>query len=478
MIYDVVIIGGGVTGAAIAHELSKYELKVALLEKEADVAMGASKANSGIVHAGFDPKPGSLKAKLNVRGNELMEDLCQQLEVPFKRTGSLVVGRRQSDIEELEKLAARGAENGVEGLKVVQGDEMFALEPGLNRDAVAALYAPSAGIVCPYTLTIALAENAAQNGVEVFTGTAVTGIEKDGNKVTGVQTSKGVFKANWILNCAGVWADQVAAMVEPPSFSIQGFRGEYCLLDKKAGKLVRHVIFPLPNEKTKGILVTPTVSGNVLVGPNRVAVQDKEDNSVNEAGIQEVLQGAKAMVNGIKEKDIIATFAGIRAVSDSGEFVIGPTSVKGFINVGGIQSPGLTAAPAIAEFVAEILEQEGLELKAKANFVAQREHVFKFNYASNEERQEMVKKDRRYGEIICRCETVTAGEIIDALKGPVGAKTIDAVKRRTRAGMGRCQGGFCSFRVINIMARELGIPVNEISKDGPGSEMVQEKAIG
>lgn len=472
MEYDVVVIGAGVVGSAIARELSRYKLQIALLEKEADVAAGASRANSGIVHAGFDPKPGTLKAILNVRGNRLMEPLCEELKVPFKRIGSLVIGRRKGDLDVLNDLLERGKRNGINDLRIVMGDELREMEPNITPDATAALYAPGAGIVCPYSLTIALAENAAVNGVKVMLGTAARGIEVDNGRVAGVITDQGLIRCNWVINCAGVWSDQVASWVGEPGFTIQGYRGEYCLLDKKVGNLVRHVVFPLPTDKTKGILVSPTVSGNVLVGPNRTLVEDREDRSTTRSGLMEVLEGARSMISGIREKDIIATFAGVRAVADTGEFEIGPFGKKGFINVAGIQSPGLTAAPAIAEMVVDILKEEGLALQPRPDFKPEREPVFRFIYASNEERQAAVKKNRLYGEIVCRCESVTAGEILDAIEGPLGARTLDAIKRRTRAGMGRCQGGFCSPRIIHLMSRHLGVAPDVISKDGPGSEMV------
>lgn len=475
MVYDVVIIGGGVIGAAIARALSRFQLSVILIEKEYDLAMGASGANSGIVHAGFDPLPDSNKASLCVRGNRLMESLCAELQVPFKRTGSLVVGYSPDDLRVLEVLLARGRLNGLSGLEVLNQAQLMAKEPSLSPQARYALYAPQAGIVCPYTLTLALAENAVQNGVEVQCGTRADGIQREQGRVSGVVTSRGLIPCRYVVNAAGVWSDEVANWAGSDSHTIMPYRGEYCLLDKKKGGLVRQVLFPIPGEKTKGILVAPTVSGNILLGPNRRLVQDREDRATTDEGMDEVLTGAKKLVPGIDEKDVITSFAGIRAVSDSGEFVIGTADLKGFINVGGIQSPGLTAAPAIAEMVTDILGEEGLRLREKPGYIPRRTGIFSFAAAGMEERQSQIAENRSFGEVVCRCENVTTGEIIAAINGPVGARTLDAVKRRTRGGMGRCQGGFCSFRIADIISSELGIPVDKITKSGPGSELVRSR---
>ncbi|MGE5543565.1 MAG: NAD(P)/FAD-dependent oxidoreductase [Bacillota bacterium] len=475
MAYDVVIIGGGVIGTAIARELSRFEVSVVLIEKESDVAMGASRANSGIVHAGYDPLPESTKARLNVQGNRLMEGVCAELNVSFKRTGSLVVGFTPDDLKTLEVLLERGRINGLQGLRILNKDELITKEPNLSPDAEFALYAPQAGIVCPYTLTIALAENAVHNGVEVRCETKATGIHREKGRVSGVMTTRGLVPCRYVINAAGVWSDEVAGWNGSSSFKILPYRGEYCILDKKRGDLVRQVLFPIPGAKTKGILVVPTVSGNILLGPNRSLVEDREDCSTSRAGLSEVLTGARYLVPGIRDKDIIASFAGIRAVSDSGEFIIGPSEIKGFINVGGIQSPGLTAAPAIAKMITGILQEEGLRLKEKPNYIPQRAGAFRFATAGLEERQSHIAGNRAFGEVVCRCETVTAGEIVEAIRGPIGAGTLDAVKRRTRAGMGRCQGGFCSHRVANIVSSELNIPVDEVTKSGPGSQLVHSR---
>lgn len=472
MEFDVVIIGGGVIGAALARELSRYEVSVLLLEKEADVAMGASRANSGIVHAGFDPSPGSNKARLNLQGNQMMEDLCRELEVPFQRIGSLVVGRDENDRAAMEKLLQKGIENKVDGLRIVDGDELSNIEPNLSREFQYALLASTAGIVCPYTLTISLAENAVLNGTNVLTGVKVTGIIENEGKLTGVTTDQGSISCRFVVNCAGVWSDQIAAWVEQGLFRIDPYRGEYCLLDKKVGRLVNHVIFPLPNEHTKGILVTPTVSGNVLLGPNRTLVGDREDNATTPEGLREVLDSARNMVPSIKERDVIASFAGIRAVASTGEFMIGPTRLPGFINAGGIQSPGLTAAPAIAKSLVDILHGEGLKLYEKTDYEPRLVKGFKYYKHSYEEAAKAIEDNPRFGEMVCRCETVSAGEIIAALNNPLGARTVDGIKRRTRAGMGRCQGGFCSHRVMGIIANELGVPVTEVTKDGIGTEII------
>lgn len=470
---DVLIIGAGVVGCAIAKELSKYELKVMVVEKEEDVACGASKANSGIVHAGFDPKPGTLKAKLNVEGNPLIYSWCEELDVPCKKTGSLVVALNNEEVETIEELYERGETNGVPGLEIITREKILELEPNLNPQVKAALYAPTAGIVCPYEFTIALAENANMNGVKFLFNSPVVDIIVENGRVKAVRTANEYIQTRFIINAAGVYADVISMMAGAEEYHIKPRKGEYILFDRELKDLVKRPIFPTPTKVSKGILVCPTVDGNIFIGPNANDVDDKEDVSVTQFGIEEIISGARRLVPDLPLKHIITSFAGLRAVADTDDFIINASKlVKGFINVGGIQSPGLTASPAIAKMVIDILKEEGLELKRKNNYIPGRPKKRRFRDMNNEERREAIDENPAFGHVICRCETVTEAEIIDAIRRPIGARSLDGIKRRTRAGMGRCQGGFCSPKIVEILARELGVNPLEITKKGPGSNIL------
>jgi len=470
---DIVIIGAGVVGCSIARELSRYDLKITVVEKEEDVACGTSKANSAIIHAGFDAAPGTWKAKLNVKGNKLFPALCEELDVPFVMNGSLVVAVSEEEEKALEELLERGRINGVEHLRIIGKDELHDLEPNLSPNARAALDAPTGGLVCPYELTIALAENANQNGVKFWLNAPVVDIEVLEDKSFLVKTPKGTIQAKYIVNAAGLFADEISKMAGAEEYTITPRKGEYLIFDKQFGNLVKKAIFPTPTKISKGILVCPTVDGNVFIGPNSNNIEDKYDTSVGNPGIEEIIAGGRKLVPNLPLKNVITSFAGLRAVSNTNDFIIEASKkVKGFINVGGIQSPGLTSAPAIALMVKDIVQEEGLSLKEKSNFIPHRPKKVRFRELDNEERSRLIKENPAYGHVICRCETVTEAEIVDAIRRPVGARSIDAVKRRTRAGMGRCQGGFCSPRVLEILQRELGIDPLEVTKKGPGSNVL------
>lgn len=471
---DVVIIGGGVVGCCIARELSRYKLRVTLVEKENDVAEGTSKANSAIIHAGFDATPGTLKAKLNVLGSRMYPQLCEELEVPFKQNGSLVVAVGEEESKNLDLLFKKGLQNGVKDLSIIGKDKLLEMEPNLSSNVTAALYAPTAGIVCPYEFTIAMAENASINGVNFIFNAAVEDIIRTKDNAFILKTSKENIKTRYIVNAAGLYADEVSKMAGAEEYTITPRKGEYLIFDKDYGDLVTKTIFPTPTKISKGILIAPTVDGNVFVGPNSNNIEDKDDVSVTDMGIDEITSGGKKLVPNLPLKNIITSFAGLRAVSNTNDFIIEASKkVKGFINVGGIQSPGLSAAPAIAEMVVNILEDEDLELEIKKDFNPHRPKKFRFRDLDNDMRKKLIKQNPAYGHIVCRCETVTEAEIIDAIRRPVGARSVDAVKRRTRAGMGRCQGGFCSPRVVEILSRELGVSPLDITKKGPGSEFLK-----
>lgn len=469
--YDVVIIGAGVSGSAVARELSRYKGRFCVLEKEEDVCCGTSKANSGIVHAGYDARPGSLMAKLNVEGNRRMEALSKELDFPFRRTGSFVVCTDEGSRQKLQELLERGQKNGVEDLQILSREEALSLEKNLADEVVAVLYAPTAGIVCPFGLTIALAENACENGVEFQFDTEVSAIKKQGEGYV-IETSKGVFKTRYVVNAAGVYADIFHNMVSADKLHITPRKGEYFLLDKGAGGHVSRTIFALPGKYGKGILVTPTTHGNLLVGPTATDILEREGTNTTADGLAAICEKAGLSVKDLPLGKVITSFAGLRAHEDGHEFIIGEAAdAPGFIDCAGIESPGLTSAPAIGAMVAGILKEK-LNLSDNASFVAERKGILNPAKLSVEERNRLIEDNPAYGNIICRCEMISEGEIIDAVKRPLGAKSLDGVKRRTRAGMGRCQSGFCSPRTMEILHRELGIPMEELTKSGGDSRMI------
>ena len=467
--YDVAIIGAGVIGASIFRELTKYDLKVTVLEKENDVSMGTSKANSAIVHAGYDPKVGTLMAKYNVKGNEMFEDLCKELSVPFKRNGSLIIAFSEEDMETVKNLYENGNKIGVKGLQILSKEEVLEKEPNLSHDIVGALYAPTGGIVGPYEYTIALMENAVSNGGELKLRSEVKNIEKE-NDIFKITTTDGkVIEAKYVINAAGVHADEIHNLIAKESFKIIPRKGEYFVMDKTQGKLVSSTIFQCPSKLGKGILVTPTVHGNLLVGPDAQDIDDKEDKSTAAERLDYIRETSKRTTNKVNFRESIRNFAGLRATPDRGDFIVEEAEdVKNFIDVAGIKSPGLSSAPAIAEDVVKILNGCGLELKENKSFNPNREEIV-FMELSPEEKAEVIKKDPRYGKIICRCESITEGEIVNAIHRSFGSITLDGVKRRCRPGMGRCQGGFCGPKVQEIIARELNIPMEDIYQEKDGS---------
>lgn len=470
--YDVIIIGAGVSGSAIARELSRYKVNACVLEKEEDVCSGTSKANSGIVHAGYDATPGSLMAKLNVEGNKMMSELAKELDFPFQQTGSFVVCLEEERIPELEGLYKRGVENGVENMEIITDKErIHKMEPNLTDDVAAVLYAPTAGIVCPFHLNIALAENAYTNGVDFKFDTEVIDIKKiEGGWA--LETNQGVYESKCIVNAAGVYVDKFHNMVSEDKIHITPRRGDYCLLDKSAGKHVSRTIFALPGKYGKGILVTPTVHGNMLVGPTAIDIEDKESTATTREGMDELIQKAGMNVKNLPMRQVITSFAGLRAHEDHHEFIIKELEdAPGFIDCAGIESPGLTSCPAIGKMAAGIVK-DYLNLKENKKFVATRKGILDPGTLTKEEYKELIKENPAYGNIICRCEMVTEGEIIDSIKRPLGARSLDGVKRRTRAGMGRCQSGFCAPRTMEILQRELNIPMTKITKSGGNSKLV------
>lgn len=488
--YDVIIVGAGVAGACIARELSKTNAKVCLIEKENDVACGSSKANSGIVHAGYDPIPGTLMATLNVRGTSMYKELSEKLNFEYKNCGSLVVAFDQSGLETIQKLYDRGIQNGVPHLKILDRTELEAVEPKIGPEAKGALYALTAGIVNPYQATWAFAESAVINGVEFKRATKVHSIKKTEDGSFEVNAGNQILTAKFVVNAAGAHADQISRMAGARSFTIKQRRGEYMLFDNEIGNYAQHVIFQTPTALGKGILVTQTVDGNLLVGPSAT---DQDGDQLDYTGTtrqsqNEVYEKASLSIPDIPKAYLINSFAGIRAIAmeEDGkpvnDFIIEEDStVKGFVNVAGICSPGLSAAPAIGEYVVKLLNKAGLEVKfapdgsveSRNGFVETRKGIKCFKQASLDEKHLLIKEDPLYGQIICRCETITEGEIVAAIKSPLGARDLDGVKKRTRAGMGRCQGGFCMPRVTEIIARETGIPLTSVTKFGGTSYVLE-----
>jgi glycerol-3-phosphate dehydrogenase len=474
MNYDVAVVGAGVIGSLTARELSRYNIKVALLEKCNDMAMGTSKANSAIVHAGFDAKPGTLKAKLNVEGTALMPKLCETLHVPFKPVGSLVVAFSDDEMETVKELLDRGVKNGVPGLEIYDKEKLKKEEPNISDEAKGALWAPSAGIVCPYELTIAAAENAVVNGTDFIRNFEVKSIEfKDG--MFTISNGETTVNAKYVINAAGVYCDEIAALIGDNSIHTTPRKGEYMLCDKSIGGLAKHTIFQCPSKMGKGILVTPTVDGNLLIGPSALDIEDKDDVSTTASTLAEILEIAKKSVPVLNTREVITSFAGLRAHCDKDDFIIEKSEKNGqFYNVAGVESPGLSSAPAIAKYVAELLMKD-VKAEEKADFNPVREEPVRFRHMTNEQRKALIEKNPAYGRIICRCETITEGEILDAIHAPAGARDVDGVKRRTRAGMGRCQGGFCGSKVVELLAKELGVEINQITKFGGNSKILYER---
>lgn len=470
--YDVVIAGAGVIGAMTARELTKYKLSVCVLEKENDVAMGASKANSGIIHGGFDPEPGTLKAKLNAKGVPLLYKAAKELNVPCKNNGSLVVAFTSTEEPVIDELYTRGKANGIDGMQILSGDEARKAEKNLSEKVTKALLVTGAGIICPYALTIAAMGNAMDNGATLKRNFEITDIKKD-DVFTVFSADGRTVKARRFINCAGAYSDKIAKMLGDDFFEIIPRAGEYMLLDKNEGKTVSHTIFQVPTEKGKGILVTPTADGNLLLGPTAEKVNSPKNTETTENGLNTVANLAKKSVPSVNTRAVITSFSGVRATPKSGDFIIEISKkTDGLIHAAGIDSPGLTCSAAIAEYIADLLKESGLKMQNNPDFVPTRADTHFFKKMSDDEKNAFIKQNPAYGRIVCRCETVSEGEITDALHRNPKALDIDGVKRRTRSGMGRCQGGFCMPYVMKLIAKECKIEETEITKKGNKSNTV------
>ncbi len=481
--YDYVIVGGGVVGSMLARTLSRYQAKILLIEKDVDVGMGASSANSAIVHAGYDPLPGTLKAKLNVQANPMWDNLAGELNFPFERRGDYVVAVGPEERPGLELLIEQGRLNGVPGIHFISADEMRKREPEITPLVSGALWAPTGGLCDPFAVTVAAAENAVQNGVKVLLDTAFEDFVWEKQRIVGVKTNRSIFTSRWVINAAGLYSDDVMHRAGVrPEFCITPRRGEYCILDREE-ITIHNVLFPVPTQAGKGILVTASLHGNTLVGPNAHAVANKEDRSVTSQGIDELCSGAHKLVPGLNMRFIISSFAGLRstgnapcadpAIHYNGDFVIEiPTGVQGLVNLGGIESPGLTSSPAIAQYVIGLLKDAGEKLVEKPGWQPIRPPRPRFRDMTHATQARLIANDARYGRVICRCEMVTEGEITAEIHAPIPALTYDAIKRRTWLGTGRCLGGFDLPRVVALLAEELGIPPIEVTKKGSGSEFL------
>lgn len=477
--YDVLIIGAGITGASIAMELSKYRLKIAWLEKNNDVAMETSKANSGIIHSGYDPKPGTNMAKLNALGAKLYKKLAPELKIHYQQIGSLVIGRNEQDLEVIRELYKRGMTNGVENLEILSGHALRNIEPNLREDVQYALYSPTAAIISPWEACLAFAQTAVQNGVSLYLNARVNSIVRN-SAFYSVRTEDMHFETRYIINCAGVYADDVFHMINhsgEEDFLIEPVKGSYYLLDKSQGSIINHVVFQTPGPHGKGVLVSPTVHGNLIVGPDAVSdVHDKEDCTVPADSLRYVQTSSETTTDKINFCDNVRNFAGLRSkIRGKHDFLIEESKANpGFINFAGIQSPGLSCGPAFGIRAVELLREAGCRLEEKADFT----YVPLKPYIKDltiDEINDCIRDNPLYGRIICRCEQISEGEILDAIHQPIGATTIDGVKRRTNAGMGRCQGGFCGPRVLEILRRELGCAAKDIYQDSPGSYIVAEE---
>ena len=474
MKYDVAVIGAGVTGSMIARALSMYDMRVCVIEAAPDVAAGASRANSGIVHAGYDAKPGSQKARFNVAGNAMMPAVAAELDVPYQNCGSLVVGFDAEDDAQICALYESGKKNGVETM-ILSRKQILEKEPMFSGEVSSALYAPSAGIICPFSLTIAAMENAVRNGVDVYLNSRVTAILRDGD-VYAITAGERRIDARYIVNAAGIFADEISKMAGGEVFDIRPRKGQYIIFDTAMPAKVDSVIFGAPTAKGKGVLFAPTVYGNMLAGPTAEDIGDKADTATSRSGLDGVLLGAKRYVPSLEARYAITTFAGLRSVSSTGDFIIECSkSAQNLVNVAGIESPGLTSAPAIAEHVVELLQSIGLEVKKDANAVRTRKAIEVFSCATDARKKELIQQDNRYANVVCRCEHVTEAEIVECIRRPCGARTVDGVKYRAGAGMGRCHGGFCLPRVMDILARELECAYDDVTMSGGGSYILAGK---
>ncbi|HHY52873.1 MAG TPA: NAD(P)/FAD-dependent oxidoreductase [Clostridiales bacterium] len=476
---DVLIIGAGAVGCAIARELTKYQLQVLVVDKNEDVGGDASKSNSAIIHTGYDAPPGTLESQLVVAANPMYEKLTQELDVPYKKVGAILPAITDEQFEMLPALKEKAFKNRVYDVEYLTGEQLLAMEPNLNPEVKAGLYIPRENIIDPFLLVVAYAENAHQNGARFLLGTKVTGIRVEDGKVVAAQTTAGEIKATYIVNAAGLYCDEIAAMVGKNDYYVNPRKGQFYILDKNTSVKVNHIVLPIPTKVTKGKLMCPTVHGNMLVGPTAEDLEDKQDYSTTAEGLASIEADVRKLIPKVNLKDSITQYCGLRPNRNpEGLRVDTYDDVKNYVNLSGVRSTGLTASVSLGKYVAQTLIEMGMPAKFNPNFNPIRKGIPRFHELSNEEKDALIRQNPLYGKVICRCETITEGEIVDAIHRPIPARSVDAIKRRLRAGMGRCQGGFCGPRVIEILARELGVSTQEILKNQPGSHMITGQVRG
>ena len=473
----ILIVGAGAVGSAIAMELSKFELDITLVDKNPDVGGDASKSNSAIIHTGFDATPGTLESELVVAANPMYDVLCKDLDIPFKRTGALLVATLEEEHQNLKKILQKAHKNRVYDIDYLTGEQAVKMEPQISRDTLGALLIHRESIIDPFILVVAMCENAAQNGARILVDTEVTDIIKDGGTVKGVKTNRGEIAADIIINCAGLNCDEISRMAGVLAFSEHPRKGQFFILDKQVSYKPERIILPVPTQQTKGKLVAPTIHGNLLIGPTAEDGGDRENRATTAEGLEEVIGGAKKLVPAVSIRDTITQYSGLRPVREpQGYYIETFDTAKGYLEISGVRSTGVTSSIAIAKYILDILDGMDVGLKNNINYNRYRKGIIKFSELSTEEKAELIKKNPKYGKVICRCETVTEAEIVESIHRTPGATSIDGVKRRVRAGLGRCQGGFCGPQVINILSRELGLPVEEVVKSTKDSPIVTEKS--
>ncbi len=474
---DVVIIGAGAVGCAIARELTKYRLDITVVDKRDDVGGDASKSNSAIIHTGYDATPNSLESELVVASNPMYDKLTAELDVPFAKIGAILPAITDEQYEKLPALKQKAFKNRVYDVEYLTAAQLLRMEPNLNPEVKGGLFIPREGIIDPFLYVVALAENACQNGAKFMLNTEVVGIETQNGRVVGVKTTSGEIKADYIVNAAGLHCDEIAAMVGKNDYTVNPRRGQFFILDKSTSCKVNHIVLPIPTALTKGKLMCPTIHGNMLVGPTAEDLQDKCDAATTYEGLNSVATEVAGLIPNVNIRDTITQYSGLRPNRNpEGLHVDTYDDLQGYVNLSGVRSTGLTASVGLGCYVAEKLINMGMKAEFNSSFNPVRKGIVRFHESSREKQQELIDSDGRYGNIVCRCESITEAEIVRAIHSPIPARTVDAIKRRLRAGMGRCQGGFCGPRVIEILARELGLPTSEINKNLDGSFMISGKA--
>jgi len=470
---DVVIIGAGAVGCAVARELSKYKIDVKVVDKNEDIGGDASKSNSAIIHTGYDATPGTLESQLVVAANPMYPELVKDLDVPFQQVGALLPAVSDEQYESLPAIKEKAFRNGVYDVEYLTKEQLLEMEPNLNPEVKGGLYIPRESIIDPFIYVQALAENAHENGVRFLLNTKVTGIHTEDNRIKSVGTTSGTIETKYVINAAALYSDEIAAMVGKADYKMVARRGQFFILDKNTSCKVTRIILPIPTKITKGKLMCPTIHGNMLVGPTAEDLDNKTDKSTTTEGLESILQDVRRLIPNVNARDSITQYSGLRPNRNpEGLHVDMYDDLKGYVNLSGIRSTGLTLSVAIGKYVVELMKEHGLSVEFKENFIKARRGIVKFSELGPEERERMIAENPLYGNVICRCETVTEGEIVAAIRRPLGAKSIDAVKRRVRPGSGRCQGGFCGPKVIEILARELNIPVEEVNKNNAGSYVI------